>query len=609
MHKSLKDRILELADIVEIIGEKVSLRRQGRNYVGLCPFHDDHKPSMSVSAEKQIFKCWSCGAGGDVIKFVQMRERVEFAEALSLLAQRLGIEPSGEPSAAASGPRRDELRAALAWAATHFQRNLASPAGAAACRYAARRGINDQTLRRYTLGLAFDSWDDIVRAAGHAGVSLEVLQHAGVVASGDSGKTFDRFRNRLMFPIRDPSGRVIAFGGRTLGDDPAKYLNSPESPLFSKGRVLYGLDAARGAIERERTAIVVEGYMDTVLLHQNGIDNVVATLGTALTDAHVRLLAPRADRLLLCFDGDAAGLKAAERAAELGLRTGLDVAVVLMPDGRDPADCVVAGGRAAFEAVLRTAVNALEFKWQRTAGALEASGSRARRAAVDEFLRFASSVVSRLEPVQRSLIASRLSAFLEIPPAAVFEMISKARPARGSAPAEPAAANEPADGSEYSVAVRGLPAGLVTAAEALLGLALSPEGYDRLRTTVESVRGMCPVWERLAAICEDVWRRSETATRAAIIERCEEPALCELVSRACQKVEGVPMSEESFHHAEQRLLGELAALQMERLQAQLRAAPASPGADEAYRALLAAAGRERAVAPAASRSAAWSGRN
>ena len=250
MHKSIKEQVLEAVDIVDVIGERVSLKRQGREYVGLCPFHDDHKPSMAVSPQKQIFKCWSCGVGGDVFKFVQLSQRVEFTEALRLLAQRAGIS-TRDAERQANQPSREPIRQALKWACARFQRNLRqTPAGARALDYAHRRGMTDETIARFGLGLAADAWDDLLQQAGHTNVPREVLLQAGLIATNDQGRTYDRFRNRLIFPINDALGRVVAFGGRTLGDDPAKYLELARDPPFQQ--VADSLRPGRGATGNRR---------------------------------------------------------------------------------------------------------------------------------------------------------------------------------------------------------------------------------------------------------------------------------------------------------------------------------------------------------------------
>ncbi len=393
MDNSLKDRILESVDIVEVIGERVALRRKGREYVGLCPFHADHNPSMFVNPQKRIFKCWACGAGGDVIRFVQLSERCGFREALESLGRRVGIEPNAGPRDERAARMREQLLAAMNWARQHFERNFADERrGRLAREYTQQRGLSEETVRQARLGLAVDEWDDLLAEGRRRGLSEALLESAGLVTTSQNGKTYDRFRGRLIFPITDALGRVVAFGGRTLGEDSAKYLNSPETVLFNKSRVLYGLDLARGAIQERRAVVVVEGYMDAVLLRQHGVENVVATLGTALTDAHVKLLRGAADVIYLCFDGDEAGVRAADRAVEVALQHPVEVRVVLLEGGQDPADCVVAEGQEGFERQLKAARDALEFKWTQTLSAFSTAAGADRRQALEVYLRFVAQV-------------------------------------------------------------------------------------------------------------------------------------------------------------------------------------------------------------------------
>ncbi len=433
MHNFLKERILESVDIVELVGERVALTRKGREYVGLCPFHDDHRPSLSVSPRKQIFKCWSCGAGGDVIKFVQLSHRVDFKEALRILAQRLGLELRRPDTDDRSAALREQIRRALTWARTHFQRNLRETAsGQRAAAYARDRGMSDATIARFDLGYAPDSWDDLLTHATRAGIPREVLQQSGLVATNENNRTYDRFRNRLIFPICDALGRCVAFGGRTLGDDPAKYLNSPETPLFSKSRILYGLDQARRAITAAREAVVVEGYTDAVLLSQAGVENVTATLGTALTDAHMKLLSQLSDRIAMCFDSDEAGLRAADRAVETALRHRVEVVVAVMEEEQDPADYVMRHGADAFKSLLQSAIGALEFRWSRTLEAYQQGGQQGQRDALEAFLRFVARVNYQggMDPVlDQGRLISRLSDLLALPAGTVYEYLAKVRAA------------------------------------------------------------------------------------------------------------------------------------------------------------------------------------
>ncbi len=571
MDKSLKDKVLEANDIVDVIAERVALTRKGKDFIGLCPFHPDHRPSLSVSPAKQIFKCWSCGAGGDVIRFVQMRERVDFREALGILARRAGLDlrSSGADSHAAA--LREDIRAAIAWANQHFQRNLsATEGGRRALEYALGRGLSRQTIDRFGLGYALDAWDDLLTAARRAGIRVEVLQQAGVTASNDAGRTYDRFRNRLIFPINDRAGRPVAFGGRALGDETPKYLNSPETPLFSKSRVLYGLDVSRAAIQKQDAAIVVEGYMDAVVLFQAGVENVVATLGTALTDAHVQLLRPLARQLYLCFDGDEAGIRAADRAVEIALRTQSEVRVVVLPDGQDPADCVVAGGAEALKARLKGAADALEFKWQQTLRAFESGSTTGRRQAVERFIRFVATTVAvgGVDPLGQDLLIGRIADLLGVPSEEVFELLTREKRAVRAA-AQPRAMD---DGlSAYEAEIRGLPAGLVTATESLLGLLVSDAtGWQVTGDVLARAAGYSETWQRLYGLLLDVRDEVGQYSMKEVLSRCEDGPLCELVSRARERAAGLEGCAGAFEALHARLASELNLLRMSDLRRGLR---------------------------------------
>lgn len=599
MHNSLKEKVLESVDIVDVIGERVSLRRKGREYVGLCPFHDDHRPSLSVSPQKQIFKCWSCGAGGDVIKFIQLSQRVEFRDALGVLARRAGLEMRPSRSDDRSAAAREQIHRALTWARSHFQRNLRQMArGQRAADYARARGMTDATIARFGLGYAADAWEDLLSHARRTGIPQAVLQQAGLVATNEQGKIYDRFRDRLMFPICDGLGRCVAFGGRTMGDDPAKYLNSPETPLFSKSRVLYGLDVARRAITAAREVVVVEGYTDAVLLSQGSVENVVATLGTALTDAHVKLLSPLSDRLVMCFDSDEAGQRAADRAVETALRHRIEVFVAVVPDGQDPADYVVEQGADAFKRLLQSAIGALEFKWNRTVQAYSKRGQREQREAVEAFLQFVARVSWRggMDPVHgQGLLVSRLSNLLSLPAGTVYESLVQARAAAArEAPPQALATSEQ---SAYDVAVSGLPAGMVLAIEELFGLALlTPECFGELNEGLAAGSCHCEPWRRLYGILEDLVAQRGSYVKADVIERCEDSLLCELVSRASARMASRPASVEACRILTERVRSELEVLQIEDLRGQLReSGKDKEDRERAFRSLLDVTQRQHGV--------------
>ncbi|MEW6250129.1 MAG: DNA primase [Planctomycetota bacterium] len=582
MDNSLKERVLEAVDIVEVIGERVSLTRKGKEFVGLCPFHPDHNPSLNVNPLKRLFKCWACGAGGDVIGFVQKMDRIEFPEALRQLAQRAGLPLSSDPGERRAAALRAELHSVVSWAREHFRSNLRdTPGGRQAREYALGRGLTPETIDRCGLGFAANAWDHVVSAARRRNIRPELLNQAGLAATSEAGHVYDRFRNRLIFPIADSLGRPIAFGGRTLGDDPAKYLNSPETPLFSKARVLYGLDRAREAIRQRNAAIVVEGYMDCVLLAQHGFEHAVATLGTALTDAHVKLLRPLAQRLYLCFDSDLAGVKAAERALEVALRTQMDVRVVVLAGDKDPADCVVRGGAGAFEAQLTGARDALEFKWSQALSGYGPGDPRGRRAAIEELVRFVAgaAVAGGVDPLDQDLIVSRLSDLLGVSSHEVFELLTRAKrqmrtQAAGGPPPSAAA-------SDYEAALRGLPAGVIIAAETLLGLLATASRHWRwVDNTVARGVELSETWRRLYEVLLEVHQDVGEYSLREVVARCEDSALCEALSRVRQRVGGLPAGAEAFLAARQRLAFELNVLAHMDLCADVRSRAQERGGDD-----------------------------
>ena len=426
-------QIRESIDVVEFIGQYVSLKRRGGEFVGLCPFHQEKTPSFSVSPSKQIFKCFGCGAGGDVFTFVQLREKVEFLEARRLLAHRAGIAlESWSGRSGDEGTGKSSLFGANEWARGQFQQWLKDPErGKVARDYVERRRLAPEMVEAFGLGFSLASWDAL-QAAGHAsGLSSEVLLASGLVRPQSKGGGHrDTFYNRLMFPILDVSGRTIGFGGRTLGDDRAKYLNTPETAIFDKGRSLYGLQLARNAISQRGRVIVVEGYTDCMMAHQFGFAETVATLGTALTASHVQILRRYTDNAYLVFDSDEAGSRAADRGLEVFLTQQLDVKLVQVPEGKDPCDFLLARGPEAFESLLNGAASALEFKWgtiRRRYG--DADSGPGRREAIEEFLTVVatSAVYGAIDPIQRGLVVNQLSKLLAIEPSELYRQLGRFR--------------------------------------------------------------------------------------------------------------------------------------------------------------------------------------
>jgi len=414
----LTRQIRDAVDIVELVGSYVTLRRAGANFKGLCPFHEEKTPSFLVHPAKQIFKCFGCGAGGDVFTFVQLKEKVDFLEARRMLADRAGISLEHDAGAAPSGPRKTDLARANQWAQGVFRRNHQGPAGEAARRYVAARGISDDWAEAFGLGLAVDSFDSLIRQAGAAKVDLKLLLAAGLAKESPRGGYYDTFRNRLIFPITDVNERIVGFGGRTLGDDPAKYLNTPTTALFDKSTHLFGLGRARRALTDSGLAIVVEGYTDCLMAHQFGFPQTVATLGTAMTDAHAAVLRRYTDRVVLLFDSDQAGERAAERALSVSLTGGLEVMLARIPEGKDPCDYLLSAGKTGFESVLKGAVGALEFKWQQVAREYQGCATGpGRRRALEAYLQQLAVWLGQgaIDQIQIGLLLNQVSKILSLP--------------------------------------------------------------------------------------------------------------------------------------------------------------------------------------------------
>lgn len=418
------ERVQQSVDIVEVVRSYFPLKRAGRNFVALCPFHAEKTPSFNVNPQKQIFKCFGCGKAGDVFGFVMAMERVEFPQAVRMLAERAGIAlpETRTPEARAARALRERVYRVNEWAAKQFARVLADEeAGRRARAYLRQRGFEPALVQRFRLGYAPEGWDFLVGEAAKAKVNLGLLEQAALVSRRQSGGFFDTFRARLMFPITDVRGRVVGFGGRALdGDAQPKYLNTAQTPVFDKSRVLYGLAQARPAVEREGRAIVVEGYTDCLMAHQAGIDWTVATLGTALTARHARLLRRYADEVVLVFDGDEAGQRAAVRAAGLFLAEGVAARVVVLEGGQDPCDFLLARGRVAFLDRVREAPEVFEFLLGRAEERYRSGDIRERTEVLEEM---AQVVAQCSEPLRRAVLLEGVVQRLGVSEAALRERV------------------------------------------------------------------------------------------------------------------------------------------------------------------------------------------
>jgi DNA primase len=400
------ERVRSASDLVEIVGQTVQLRRVGRNWVGLCPFHAEKSPSFSVSPERQLYHCFSCKAGGDVFKFVQEAEKVDFLEAVEMLSRRAGV-PVPERRGERSGGR-NALLEALELAAQSYEHWLRDPGrGREARAYLEGRGVSDATVRTFRLGLAPQGWQNLLeRLRGK--VADDLLLQAGLAAPRDEGRgLYDRFRHRIMIPLVAPGGQVVGFGARALGAETPKYLNSPETAVYRKSAFLYALEQARRALPSAGELIVVEGYFDAMALHQAGIGNVVATSGTALTSEHARALRRLVPRVALTFDGDAAGREATVRSIRELLAEGLEVCVVDLPPDEDPDGLVRRRGAEGWRERRAAAYDPVEFVQRHVQGAAGAGGAtpaEARERALAAVVELAGGVA---DPVKVKLLLQR----------------------------------------------------------------------------------------------------------------------------------------------------------------------------------------------------------
>lgn len=334
-------RILDTADIVDVVSDFVSLKRRGSGYIGLCPFHNERTPSFSVSKSKNFCKCFSCGKGGSPVNFIMEHEQMSYQEALRYLANKYNIEIKEHEMSDAERERESERASMLAvneMALKHFEHNLTATEDGRniGLTYFLDRGINEASVRKFHLGYALERNDALLRDATQKGYNVDYLVKTGLCIRTDTGRVYDRFKGRVIFPVFSVSGKVIAFGGRTLKKDVAKYVNSPESEIYKKSHELYGLYQAKQAIVKHAKCILVEGYMDVISMHQSGIENVVASSGTSLTEGQIRLIHRFTEDVTVIYDGDAAGIKASLRGIDMLLAEGLNIKVVLLPDGDDP---------------------------------------------------------------------------------------------------------------------------------------------------------------------------------------------------------------------------------------------------------------------------------
>lgn len=414
-------KIKEQSDIVDIISEDVRLKKSGRNYMGLCPFHNDKSPSFSVSSEKQIYKCFSCGEAGNVLTFVMKYKKLIFLEAAKYLADKANIilQIEGQENNQISR-KKELLYKTNVDAARYYFANLQN--NKIAKEYFLKRGIKEETIKRFGLGYSHDNWHGVINGLRSKGYKDDLLFEAGLISKNEkNGSTYDRFRNRVMFPVFDVKGKVIGFGGRVLDDSKPKYLNSPETMIFQKGTNLYGLNFAIKNKLQEDYIIIVEGYMDLIALHQYGISNTVASLGTALTVNQARLLKKYVNKVIISYDADLAGQTATLRGLEILRNAGFDVKVLTVPQGKDPDEFVRNNGKQAFLRLAKEALPLIEYRIKRAAQGINFKNGNELIAYGEKF----AEILADLNPIEKDVYIKKISEETSIKEQALYDLLSQ----------------------------------------------------------------------------------------------------------------------------------------------------------------------------------------
>ncbi len=505
-------RVRDGVDIVDLVSGYVSLKKTGKNHTGLCPFHAEKTPSFSVNPDRQIFHCFGCGAGGDIFKFIELQEGLNFPEAVKKLAARAGISLPADARSGGQDKKAADERIALlricADAAEYYRKELEGPAGSAGRAYLAKRGVSDRIVKDFALGYSRPEWDGLFNHLKRNGYTPGQIEKAGLIVRRSEGEGhYDRFRGRIMFPIRDISGNVIAFGGRVMDDSLPKYLNSSETPLYSKSNSLYCLDMARDAARKNDHFIIVEGYLDALACHQHGVRNAIATLGTALTDGHLRLMRRFTRNVKLIFDPDPAGVKAALRSFDLLVGSGMNVKVVSLPDGDDPDTFLNKNGYDAFAACLKQAVPLMDFVLGQVASAGVRAAIGEKVAQAGEMLSFIAKLPSGIE---RNHYLKKTAEALEVDEADLRQELSKGLKTQWGAPGK-----EQVSPSS--------PGRRPKAEEILVHLMLKDEGIARnLKDQIRPQDFTDPLLRRAAQRVFEVLNRSRNLDMRALLQDGDE---------------------------------------------------------------------------------------
>jgi DNA primase len=553
------DQVRQATDIVAVIGQHLPLKKAGANYRTLCPFHQERTPSFNVNPQKQIWHCFGCGKGGNVFTFLTEYEKVSFGQAVRDLAKKAGIRIPELPGEKPEG--HDLLYRANEFAAGFFQSVLAGDAGSAAREYLEKRGISGETAELFRLGYAPNAWDELIKAAQAAGHSQALLSEAGLIVPREKGTGhYDRFRHRIMFPFFSLGGRVIGFGGRSLEQTPqAKYLNSPETAIYHKGRGFFGFAQTKNFIMDAGVAVLVEGNFDLLKPFQEGIRNMVATAGTALTPDQARLLSRYAKTAVVCYDPDGPGLAAAERAIEPLLEAGLDVRVALLPEGLDPDGVVARDGGPAFGKVVGQAVSFVEFKVMRARRGRDLSLPAEKSQLVNGLIGLAALVA---DPVRRSLYYKEIADTAGLEESLVADL---ARKRQGLRPLKPeAAAPSPEVGPQER-----------WEREILALLMRRPELASRLAERTQLADYLSPRFRKVAQRIESMHQESGRVDEAGLFHAAESPEEQALVSAALGQAQPLEDSLEGAEGDQRRFADYLQNLERQTLKPRLKALQAA----------------------------------
>ena len=524
------DEIRNATDIVDLIGSYVRLKKRGKNFVGLCPFHTEKTPSFNVSAERQMYHCFGCGVGGNAFTFVMEYEKVSFPEAVRTLAERAGIAlPSFSEGGGDTG-ETEALYEACSMAGRFFYHNLTETTeGKLALEYFRHRGFTDETIKTFGLGYAMNSWDSLMKHAEEKGVLADVLLKAGLVRRREDGTFYDYFRGRAMFPIHSTSGRVVGYGARKMReDDPlGKYINSPETPIYYKSRILYGMYRAKEAVREKDHAILVEGYADLISVFQAGIQNVVASSGTALTTEQVQLLSRYTKTIVIVYDADSAGSKAALRGVDLILENDLDVKVAHLPAGDDPDSFVRKHGGAAFEELVKTAISFVDF----IAEAYEQRGKFETPEGQAEAIRTIVQSIARMkDELKRHFYIKHVAEKYKLYETVLYRELARHLP-KESSRGDAVWSVRPLEGQETAATPR--PAGEISAAERDVLRALLEGGADVVTLVFQNVSLDDFLDSRartLAGIVKDSWDTEGKVDSSRLLNEIDDRGIRELVA-------------------------------------------------------------------------------